>query len=114
MWIAGSQMAEIDHSVLDAQTGGDADLAREVLGLFAEQCRRLLPPLVDPASPAAARADAAHTLKGSAAGIGALKVQALAGTAEAQLRADAPEAAGTVEALAGAIAAALAEIAPAV
>ncbi|MDP4024288.1 Hpt domain-containing protein [Methylobacterium sp. NEAU 140] len=98
----------IDRAALDAQTGGDADLAREVLALFAGQCGAILPRLTDPALPAAARADLAHTLKGSAAGVGAARVQALAGAAEAALRAggDAP-----LDALAASVAAALAEIA---
>ena len=80
-------MQAIDRAALDAQTGGDADLAREVL----DAVRRAVP--VDPAParpilPAAPdqRADLAHTLKGSAAGVGAARVRALADAAEARLR----------------------------
>lgn len=80
-------MAEIDRDALDAQTGGDADLAREVLALFAGECRRLLPALIDPSLPADQRADIAHTLRGAAAGLGAGRVQRLAGEAEDGLRA---------------------------
>ena len=76
----------IDLAALDAQTGGDADLAREVLDLFAGQCRSILPQLTDPALSGAARADLAHTLKGSAAGVGAARVHALADVAEAAFR----------------------------
>nr|WP_167627687.1 Hpt domain-containing protein [Methylobacterium phyllostachyos] len=78
--------AAIDLAALDAQTGGDADLAREVLDLFAGQCRSILPRLTDPALSRAERADLAHTLKGSAAGVGAARVHALAHAAEAHLR----------------------------
>ena len=105
-------MDAIDRAELDAQTGGDAELAREVLGLFAGQCRAILPLLADPALPAARRADLAHTLKGSAAGVGAHRVRALCDAIEVRLRAGegAP-----VEPLAEdvmvAVAAALAEIA---
>lgn len=54
-------MQAIDPAELDAQTGGDAELAREVLDLFAGQCRSILPRLADPAVPRDARADLAHT-----------------------------------------------------
>lgn len=110
VWIAGFPVAEIDRGALDAQTGGDQDLAREVLGLFAGECRRLLPGLTDPALPSLRRAEIAHTLRGSAAGIGAGRVQALAGTAEACLRAGEAGAEEAVTALAEAVEAAVAEI----
>lgn len=59
----------LDFAFLDAQTFGDADLAREVMMLFVEQARRLLPtlPALDPHDQAAT----AHLLKGSCQGIGA-------------------------------------------
>ncbi len=87
----------LDRAHLDRQTFGDADLAREVLGLFAEQCERLLPGLADPDLAPGARADLAHTLKGSALGIGAARVAALAGRLEAALRAGDGEAGGGCE-----------------
>ncbi|MGH1589755.1 Hpt domain-containing protein [Methylobacterium phyllosphaerae] len=101
-------MQAIDHAALDAQTGGDADLAREVLALFAGQCRAILPRLTDPALPPDQRADLAHTLKGSAAGVGAERVWGLADAAERRLRDG-----GTppLDDLAAAVAAALSEIA---
>lgn len=102
-------MDAIDRAELDVQTGGDAALAREVLGLFAGQCRAILPRLSDPTLPAGARADLAHTLKGSAAGVGALRVRALSDAVETQLRVD-PRAV-PLGALAEAVDAALAEIA---
>jgi HPt (histidine-containing phosphotransfer) domain-containing protein len=82
----GADGSPIDRAALDAQTGGDIDLAREVLALFAGQCRSLLPRLTDPALPRSERADLAHTLKGSAAGVGAARVHALAAVAETRLR----------------------------
>lgn len=102
-------MLAIDRAELDAQTGGDAELAREVLALFAGQCRAILPRLADPALALGRRADLAHTLKGSAAGVGAVRVRACADAAEARLRAG--EAAVALDDLAAAVAAALAEIA---
>ena len=41
----------LDRAHLDAQTFGDADLAREVLSLFEDQCRRLLPALAEEGRP---------------------------------------------------------------
>ncbi|GJD62863.1 Hpt domain-containing protein [Methylobacterium frigidaeris] len=95
----------LDRAHLDRQTFGDADLAREVLALFAGQCDRLVPGLSDLDLAPDARADLAHTLKGSALGIGAARVAALAGRLEAALRAGdgetaralAPALAGTVQ-----------------
>lgn len=76
----------IDREHLTAQTFGDADLAQEVLGLFVEQCRRLMPAIVAE-GPAAERADLAHTLKGAALGVGAARVAAASAAVEAGLRA---------------------------
>ncbi|WP_018263655.1 Hpt domain-containing protein [Methylobacterium sp. WSM2598] len=96
----------IDRAALARATFGDADLAREVLGLFRAQCARLGPALADAARPAAERADLAHTLKGSAAGVGAARVGALAERLDAALRrADAGEAARLLPPLLAAIAA---------
>lgn len=103
-------MLAIDRAELDAQTFGDAELADEVLALFAGQCRSILPRLTDPSLPAAQRADLAHTLKGSASGVGATRVRACADAAEARLRAGAGAVA--LDDLVQAVAAALAEIAP--
>lgn len=61
----------LDLAFLDAQTFGDAELAREVLELFAEQAARLVPVL--PALPADAQGEMAHLLKGSCQGIGAVR-----------------------------------------
>ncbi|MGE7416253.1 Hpt domain-containing protein [Methylobacterium tarhaniae] len=87
----------LDRTHLDRQTFGDEDLAREVLALFAGQCDRLVPGLADPALDRQARADLAHTLKGSALGVGAARVAALAGRLEAALRAGDDGTAGGLE-----------------
>ncbi|BAU93555.1 Hpt domain-containing protein [Methylorubrum populi] len=76
----------LDRAHLDAQTFGDADLAREVLSLFEDQCRRLLPALAEAGRPAEARADLAHTLKGAALGVGAMRVAQASAAVEAGFR----------------------------
>lgn len=76
----------LDRAHLDAQTFGDADLAREVLSLFEDQCRRLLPPLLDEGRPVGERADLAHTLKGAALGVGAMQVAQASAAVETDLR----------------------------
>lgn len=80
----------LDRAHLDAQTFGDADLAREVLSLFEDQCRRLLPPLLDEARPVGERADLAHTIKGAALGVGAMQVARASAAVETDLRTGEP------------------------
>ncbi|MEM5517089.1 Hpt domain-containing protein [Henriciella sp. AS95] len=61
---------EIDIEHLLSMTGGDADLAEEVIDIFRQQAAiwsRLLDPRAEPGQ----WADAAHTLKGAALSIGA-------------------------------------------
>ena len=60
----------VDFGHLETYAGGDMALVEEVLGLFREQAA-LWVRLLDPAAAAEAWRDAAHTLKGSARGIGA-------------------------------------------
>ena len=62
----------IDQVHLERMTLGDRDLEREVLAIFARQTAMTLERIVG-AGPARAAA-AAHTLKGSARGIGAWRV----------------------------------------
>ena len=61
----------IDTEHLSRMTLGELSLQREVLGLFDRQADMLLPRIRQGAPTAAA---SAHTLKGSAVGIGAFKV----------------------------------------
>jgi HPt (histidine-containing phosphotransfer) domain-containing protein len=69
---AERQPAAIDEDHLGRMTLGDRRLEREVLELFLRQTTILLDRIVGAAPPLAAAA--AHTLKGSARGIGAWRV----------------------------------------
>jgi HPt (histidine-containing phosphotransfer) domain-containing protein len=75
----------LDAAHLARQTFGDHELEREVLGLFDEQCGRLLP-IISAEGEAEARADAAHTLKGAARAVGAWRVAEAAEAVERPLR----------------------------
>lgn len=80
-------MPEADPEILDLaflhrQTEGDADLERELLGLLVGQCAELLPVLGSNPD-GAARRDAAHGLRGAAAGLGANRLAAVAAAIEA-------------------------------
>jgi HPt (histidine-containing phosphotransfer) domain-containing protein len=72
----------IDFSHLDHYVGGDKAIIREVLVLFTDQARTVLPTL-DPEAPPDKWRDAAHSLKGSALGIGAGALATACGEAEA-------------------------------
>ena len=72
----------LDLVHLSAQTFGDRALERELLELFEQQCRRLLPAIAG-RNAIMARADAAHTLKGAARAVGAERVAAIADAIEA-------------------------------
>jgi HPt (histidine-containing phosphotransfer) domain-containing protein len=72
---------------LRRMTLGDADLEREVLGMFSTQSARLLNRLVTLPDDAAALA---HTLKGSARAIGADAVAAAAEALETAIRSGDP------------------------
>jgi HPt (histidine-containing phosphotransfer) domain-containing protein len=78
-----SQVFDLDH--LRRQTAGDRALERELLALFETQCARMRP-LVRDDGPWLQRADAAHTLKGSARAIGAGRLASLADRLETALR----------------------------
>jgi HPt (histidine-containing phosphotransfer) domain-containing protein len=78
-----SQVLDLDH--LRRQTAGDRALERELLTLFEAQCARLWP-LVRHGSFSPERADAAHTLKGSARAIGAWTIASVADRLETALR----------------------------
>ena len=85
--VSASDPRVLDLAHLARQTFGDGDLEREVLGLFEEQCARLLPLVAAGGSRAA---DAAHTLKGAARAIGAWQVAAICGSVEEVLGGDRP------------------------
>lgn len=71
----------IDRAHLSRVTFGDRGLERELLELFDRQATLLIARMRD--SEAVAFAALAHTLKGSAAGVGATGVAAAAASAEA-------------------------------
>jgi HPt (histidine-containing phosphotransfer) domain-containing protein len=73
---------DLDH--LARQTGGDHDLERELLALFAQQCVRHLR-AIHQSQDVRARLDAAHTLKGAARAIGAWQVADAADAIERHL-----------------------------
>jgi HPt (histidine-containing phosphotransfer) domain-containing protein len=95
---------DIDHLV--SMTLGERDLEREVLGLFARQSAELLARLERLPREGAALA---HTLKGSARGIGAFAVAQAADELEQRLRQGLPVTA-EVSALQQSVDAALAAI----
>ena len=77
----------VDFAHLDRYAAGDAALVEEVLGLFREQAELWLP-LLDPAADGGAWRDAAHSLKGSALGIGARELADRCQVAEQEPGAD--------------------------
>lgn len=89
----------IDRQHLSRMTFGEESLEREVLMLFERQAGMLLQRMV--AGECSVAATAAHTLKGSAQGIGAWRV---AFAAEAVEQADAATQGVAIDTLAGAIA----------
>lgn len=72
-------LLDLDH--LAEQTCGDTALERDLLTLFDRQCVDLGPRIVE-ADNGDARAEAAHTLRGGAAGIGASRIAELTGLIE--------------------------------
>ncbi len=100
----------IDFPYLENFCGDDAALVDEVLGLFVEQAA-LWGRLLDPTGDAEAWRDGAHTLKGSALGIGAKAVAEACGEAEQGWSAPAAEKAALKNRLDYALDLALADIA---
>eukprot|EP01036_Dinobryon_divergens_P015116 gene15116-20449_t len=74
----------IDLAHLARQTGGDHDLERELLALFAQQCVHHLR-TIHQAEDSRARMDAAHTLKGAARAVGAWQVAEAADAIEQRI-----------------------------
>ncbi|MEM8986815.1 MAG: Hpt domain-containing protein [Pseudomonadota bacterium] len=72
----------IDMTHLSRYTGGDKALENEILSIFEHQTE-LWMRLLDPNAPDDAWKDAAHSLKGSAKGVGAWAVADLCEKAEA-------------------------------
>jgi HPt (histidine-containing phosphotransfer) domain-containing protein len=79
----------VDFSVLETFAAGDDGLIEEVLNLFREQAQ-IWAPMLDVREPG--WRDAAHTVKGAAAGIGAIELSEICGAAEQAPRELAPPA----------------------
>jgi len=69
----------VDFAILDRTTGGDDGVAEEVLGLFVQQAG-LWSPMLDAGQEG--WRDAVHTLRGAAAGIGAVSLASACAEAE--------------------------------
>jgi HPt (histidine-containing phosphotransfer) domain-containing protein len=95
------KMAVLDRDHLARITFGDRSLEREVLQLFDRQSELLLERMR--ASEPAAIATLAHTLKGSAVGIGATRVASAAAEVEATAQAKSGESSRAIEELAQAV-----------
>lgn len=74
----------IDTEHLAHQTGGDRELERELLTLFAQQCATHLR-TIHGSTETQARLDAAHSLKGAARAVGAWQVAEAADRIEQSL-----------------------------
>jgi len=94
-------VAVLDRDHLARITFGDRSLEREVLQLFDRQSELLLERMR--ASEPAAIATLAHTLKGSAVGIGATRVASAAAEVEATAQAKSGESSRAIEELAQAV-----------
>lgn len=95
------KVAVLDRDHLARMTFGDRSLEREVLQLFDRQSELLLDRMR--ASEPAAIATLAHTLKGSAAGIGATRVASAAAEVEATAQVKPGESSRAIDALAQAV-----------
>ena len=105
---AMERMLDLAH--LASMTGGDQALEREILRLFVMQCDVVLGRMRD--APTAIVGALAHTLNGSARGVGAWAVTEAAETVE-RLAADAGDIAGPVRRLSAVVAETQAAIAEA-
>ena len=95
------KVAVLDRDHLARMTFGDRSLEREVLQLFDRQSELLLERMR--ASEPAGIATLAHTLKGSAVGIGATRVASAAAEVEATAQAKPGESSRAIDALAQAV-----------
>jgi HPt (histidine-containing phosphotransfer) domain-containing protein len=96
-----AELPVIDRAHLARMTYGDSNLERELLELFDRQATILLARMRD--SEAAALAGLAHTLKGSAVGVGAVGVAEAAAAAESAAGLSQPERRAAIDCLAAAV-----------
>lgn len=100
----------VDFAHLERYTAGDEDLTSEVLGLFRQQTELWLP-LLSPDAPEGSWKDAAHSLKGSALGIGAFALAEACDAAEIGQAASAQDRTAQLDRIRDAVDGALADIA---
>ena len=100
----------VDFGHLESYAAGDSALIDEVLGMFREQAA-LWVRLFDPGGPPDGWRDAAHSLKGSALGVGAFQLARACEAAESGSAAGAGEKSAMLERIRDALDAALADIA---
>ena len=100
----------VDFVHLEHYAGGDQALIEEVLGIFREQAEIWIQ-LLAPDAPAGAWKDAAHSLKGSALGVGAFKLAQACEAAEKVAGDEPGRRARLLDAIRDAMDAALADIA---
>ena len=78
---ADTNLPLIDRNHLSTMTGGDAELAQEIIEIFREQAD-IWARMLDPSAPPQHWADAAHSLKGAALSLGASDLASVCATAE--------------------------------
>ena len=78
---ADNDLPLIDRTHLLQMTGGETELASEIIEIFKHQAE-IWSRLLDPRQPAARWADAAHTIKGAALSLGAVRLARICERAE--------------------------------
>ena len=78
---SGEDASLIDRAHLSTMTGGDTDLALEIIEIFRHQAE-IWARMLEPNDPPQQWADAAHSLKGAALSVGAHQLGKICGDAE--------------------------------
>jgi HPt (histidine-containing phosphotransfer) domain-containing protein len=104
-WVrAGDGLPPVDLVHLARQTDGDESLEAELLAIFDRQAEKLAERVKLADLPRRARADIAHTLRGSALAIGAFEVARVAEAVEAAFTGEGGEPEAEIAALRAAVA----------
>jgi HPt (histidine-containing phosphotransfer) domain-containing protein len=78
---SSEELPILDRDHLMQMTGDDSELASEIIEIFRHQAE-IWSRLLDPRQPASRWADAAHTIKGAALSLGAMRLADRCGAAE--------------------------------